>query len=257
MRPTRRARQRAAEVLGVDAEAFTVPQGYADLIGGAPTPTGLAQRLMTGRAVPAVYERWWRPALARAVKGPRGPSMAREVDVVRRLLAIQPGAAVVDVACGPGSYTRALADDAGDDGVVIGLDVSTAMLARAVAGTRRNNVVYARADVTRMQLTRQSVDAVGCFAALHLFADPWAALDLMTDALVVGGRLAVLTTARPRRRVAACSADVAGRASGLRVFDEQELTAALANRGLEVTEQQRFGLLQLVGATRRSGREGR
>ena len=45
--------------------------GYIDLLGAddAPASTGPAQNLMTTGFVPAIYERWWRPALGRAVKG--------------------------------------------------------------------------------------------------------------------------------------------------------------------------------------------
>lgn len=251
MRPSAHARRRAAEVLGVDAGKLSTPPGYLDLVGEESTPTGLAQRLMVGRAVPAVYDRWWRPALARLAKGPSGPSMAQELSLARRVLAPADGATVLDVACGTGAFTRALAGDVGEHGVVVGLDVSATMLARAVAHTRTANVVFVRADVTELALARGRTDGVCCFAALHLFADPWAALDTMTDALAPDGRMAVLTTARPRQRGAAV-AEIAGRAGGLRMFSADELTAALDARGFELTAHQRFGLFQLVGARRRA-----
>lgn len=253
MPPSTRARQRAAEVLGVDADELSAPTGYLDLIDDDPAPTGVAQWLMTSRAVPAIYERWWRPALARLAKGPSGPSMAHELSLARHLLATADGQIVVDVACGTGAFTRALSDDVGEAGVVIGLDASATMLARAVADTHSDNVVFVRADVTELELAPGRVDAVGCFAALHLFADPWAALDTMTGALVPGGRLAVLTTAQPVRGWAAAVARIVCRASGLRLFSVGELAAALDARGFEVTTQRRFGLFQLVGAHRRPG----
>lgn len=245
------ARQRAAEVLGVDAEGVATPWADIDLMGAGPAPTGLAQRLMVSRVVPAVYERWWRPALGRLAKGPSGPSMTQEVRLARRLLAPTGGATVLDVACGTGRFTRALAEDVGHDGVVIGLDVSAPMLARAVAQTRADNVVFARADVTDLELSQGRVDAVCCFAALHLFADPWAALDSMVGALALGGRLVMLASARPPQRGTAAVARLVGRASGLRFFSGEELAEALDARGCDITAQRRFGLLQLVGARRR------
>lgn len=234
----------------MDAEGVATPWADIDLMGAGPEPAGLAQRLMVSRVVPAVYERWWRPALGRLAKGPSGPSMAQEVRLARRLLAPTDGATVLDVACGTGRFTRALADDVGHDGVVIGLDVSAQMLARAVAQTRADNVVFARADITDLELSQGRVDVVCCFAALHLFADPWAALDSMVGALAPGGRLVMLASARPPRRGAAV-AHLVGRASGLRFFSEEDLAEALHTRGCEVTAQRRFGLLQLVGARRR------
>lgn len=247
MHPSESAVQRAAEVVGFDP-APPRPHGYVDLLDAEPAPTGLAQRLMGTRLVPAVYERWWRPALARLVKGPSGPSMAEELRAARRLLAVTEGAVVLDVACGPGNVTRALAADAGAAGTVVGVDVSATMLARAVAATRSDHVVYVRGDVTDLAVGEARVDAVCCFAALHLFADPWAALDTMTRALAPGGRLAILTSVRPRTRPGARAAEMAGALSGMRIFGSEELADALAARGCELTAAQRFGVIQLVAA---------
>lgn len=225
--------------------------GYLDLAAAEyPSATGIAQRLMHSRLVPVVYERWWRPALGRIAKGPRGPSMAEELRLVRRLLSLSPGDTVLDAACGPGNVARALADDVGVTGTVVGVDLSSAMLSRAVADTAADNVVYVRADITELTLRPGSVDAVGCLAALHLFADPEGALDVMARALVPGGRLAVLTTARPTGRVAAGTARLAGRAAGTAVFGADELAGELTDRGLVVTARYRFATMQLLGAHR-------
>ena len=54
-------------VLGLLDPAPTVPDlshGYLDLIGNTPQEwTGVAEWLMGTAAVPAIYQRWWRPAL--------------------------------------------------------------------------------------------------------------------------------------------------------------------------------------------------
>lgn len=207
------------------------------------------------RLLPLVYERWWRPALGRLAKGLRGPSTADEVRLVRRLLDLHPGETVVDLGCGPGNLTRPLAADVTASGTVIGVDLSPAMLARAVADTPDDHVVFVRADAADLTLRPASIDAVCCFAALHLFADPEAALDVMTGALAPEGRLAILTTARPAHRCAARATELAGRASGSSVFGSDELAGKLTRRGLEITEHRTFGTMQLVGARRRV-REG-
>lgn len=226
--------------------------GYLDLVDAeSNAPSGIAQRLMNTRLLPRVYERWWRPALGRLVKGPAGPSMADEVRLLRLTLAPQPGETVLDVACGPGNLTRSLAADVAPHGTVIGVDRSAAMLARAVADTADDHVVFVRADVTDLTPRRGNIDAICCFAALHLFAEPERALDVMADALAPNGRLAILTTARPTNRCVGRAAELAGRASGTYLFGTDELAGHLSRRGLEITEHRTFGTMQLVGARRR------
>ena len=71
---------------------------------------------MITRLVPAIYERYWRPALGRVVKGLTGPGMAEEIRIARLLLGLGEGDTVLDVACGPGNFTREFARAVGPDG---------------------------------------------------------------------------------------------------------------------------------------------
>src|SRR5690349_4500604 len=82
----------------------TSAAGYLDLLGGELPSTGAAQDLMTTRFVPAIYERYWRPGLARVVKGITGPGMAEEIRIARLLLGLGSGDLVLDLACGPGNF---------------------------------------------------------------------------------------------------------------------------------------------------------
>jgi ubiquinone/menaquinone biosynthesis C-methylase UbiE len=207
---------------------------------------------MLTRVVPAVYERWWRPALGRIVKGLRGPTMAGERQQMATLLQLQPGATVLDVACGPGNLTRSLSVEAGSSGLVIGIDASTSMLGRAVQDTDAANVAYVRGDAVELAFRPGSFDAVCCFAALHLFADPWAALDAMTRVLALGGRLAVFTSCLAGPKLVAQVSSVGAALTGMRAFAREELTEALAYRGLETTGHRIAGLTQFVGARRAS-----
>ena len=51
--------------------------GYLDLLEGELESTGATQDLMVTRLVPAIYERYWRPALGRVFKGVTGPGWPR------------------------------------------------------------------------------------------------------------------------------------------------------------------------------------
>ena len=228
-----------------------VRDGYLDLLGDAPpAPTGTAQGLMLTRAVPAIYERWWRPALGRVAKGVMGPGMAEEHRIARLLLGLVPGDGVLDVACGPGNFTRDFAASVGEDGLAVGIDASETMLRRAVADTARAgaaNVAYVRGDAVELPFRDASFDAVCCFAALHLFAEPFLALDHMARVLTPGGRVAIFTSCRTRTAPLRTIDGLLGARSGMRMFEREEIVEALAARGFEDVRQRVSGLTQFVG----------
>jgi SAM-dependent methyltransferase len=191
-------------------KSAAVPDGYLDLLGGAGRRGGRpAQRLMLTRGLPVVYERCWRPAWGRVLMGPLAPGIKGERQIAHELLELGPGDTALDIACGPGNFVRG--------------------------------------DASRLPFREGSFDAVCCFAALHLFDAPLAALDAMERVLAPGGRLAILTSARAPLTPAPVGALV-GAATGLRVFGRDEITGALGERGLEAVQRRISGLAQFVGA---------
>jgi len=225
--------------------------GFLDLIGeGRAVSTGRTQDLMLSRALPVVYERWWRPAWARVVRGVGGLAggMGEEHDVARELLGLHPGDGVLDVACGPGNFTRDFARVVGPDGLAAGIDASSTMLARAVRDTPDDDVAYVRGDAVHLPFRDASFDGVCCFAALHLFADPFEALGHMARVLTPGGRIAIFTSCRTRTAPLRTLDSRVGRQSGMRMFERDEVTEALARLGFVDVDQRAAGLTQFVGA---------
>jgi SAM-dependent methyltransferase len=249
------ALERARELLTPEqAEAATRPgattSGYLDLLGGEDLEsTGATQDLMTTRFVPRIYERYWRPALARTIKGLTGPSMSEEVRIARLLMGLGHGDTVLDIACGPGNFSRRFADVVGSDGLVVGIDASRTMLARGAAELGEagiENVALIRGDATHLPFRDSALDAICCFAALHLFADPFAALDEMRRVLGPRGRIALMTSVR--RAVAPSPLKpLLERASGMRVFEGDEIINALGERGFIGVHQRVAGMVQFVG----------
>jgi len=226
-----------------------VARGYVDLLGEAAEAetTGPAGRLMITRALPVVYERWWRPAWGRVLRGAMAGGMRDEHRIARLLLGLTPGDGVLDVACGPGNFTREFARIVGPGGLAVGIDASATMLARAVADTPEEQVAYVRGDAVALPFRDASFDAVCCFAALHLFADPDAALDHMTRVLTPGGRVAILTSCRLRSAAGRTVNDLAGARSGMRIFGPDEIVDGLQARGYAEVRQRIAGLTQFVG----------
>jgi ubiquinone/menaquinone biosynthesis C-methylase UbiE len=247
------ARRRALDLLKPDARSHAEVSagGYVDVLGAGaePASTGATQDLMLTRVVPAIYERWWRPALGRAFKGLTGPGMEEEMRIARLLLGLSGGHTVLDVACGPGNFTRSFGRAVGDSGLAVGIDSSETMLERGVRDTERHgpgNVALMRGDAANLPFVDDGFDAVCCFAALHLFADPFDALSDMARVLRPGGRVAIMTSVRRQMQLPPLK-PVIERASGMRVFEQQEVVAALQSRGFTDVHQRVSGLVQFVG----------
>lgn len=231
-------------------DAHLVPQGYLDLLGQRdPTGSHPAQRLMVSRALPLVYQRFWRPLGGRLLMGVTGPSTAEEHRMALESLAIAPRDRVLDVACGPGNFSRDFAV-AASEGLVVGVDASESMLAAAVRETEAANVAYVRGDACELPFRDRSFDAVCCFAALYLIESPMRALEEAVRVLAPGGRLALLAScARGPLPAGVLNAATRG-VTGLRFFGREELTGVLAAAGLIDVEQRVTGLAQFVSARR-------
>ena len=247
------ALERARALMVPEASARAEPAtdvGYADLLGDGVPSTGPTQDLMTSRLVPQIYERWWRPALGRVAKGVTGPGMAEEVRIARLLMALSHGDTVLDLACGTGNFSREFSRAVSDSGLVVGVDASRTMLERAARELDRSelgNLALVRASGDGLPFRDDSFDAVCCFAALHLFAEPFAALSELTRVLVPRGRIAIMTSVR-REITLPPLKPLMERTSGIRLFESNEIVAALQMRGFDEIHQRLAGMVQFVGA---------
>ena len=192
----------------------------------------LAQRAMESEAIVRVYEsRLWRrsPIATLAL----GISFDREAELIGRALRLSSGDTLLDLACGPGIYTRPFARRIAP-GLAIGLDLSPAMLRHALASARGAglaNLVLVRGDALRLPFADRRFDAVNCCGALHLFPDADAALHEVHRVLKPGGRFAVAAF----RRRSGPWADLGSalrRQLGIESFTPAELEARIAAAGL-------------------------
>ncbi|MCU1462827.1 MAG: UbiE/COQ5 family methyltransferase [Acidimicrobiales bacterium] len=107
-------------------------------------------------------------------------------------LHVEPGDRVLDVGCGPGTTAIELAERVGPGGVVVGVDISPAMVAaatRRAAAAGVTNVRFVVADAQTETMV-QGFDAAYSRFGVMFFSDPVAAFANIGGALRPGGRLA-------------------------------------------------------------------
>jgi ubiquinone/menaquinone biosynthesis C-methylase UbiE len=128
----------------------------------------------------------------------RGDWHRRYAERLVELAGLRPGWRVVDAGTGTGFAAFAARRVVGRAGRVVGVDISSEMVARARAATSGagpSNVFLARADATQLPLSSGSVDAVICSAAL-LYMPVDAALAEWRRILRPGGLVGFSTMQR-------------------------------------------------------------
>jgi len=114
-----------------------------------------------------------------------------------RLLAAEarPGERVLDVGCGAGATTRALAEAVGADGQATGVDISVPLIEAARA--HASSADYVVADAGTYAFADGAYDLVTSRFGVMFFADPVAAFANLRRATRSGGRLRAITWRAP------------------------------------------------------------
>ena len=232
---TLRASRGEGGMLRCDAcpTAVSTDGGMVELVPDFAARRTLGQALMEWPPVVAIYEsRFWRrsPGAAWLL----GISFDREAECVLAALEPRGTMRVLDLACGSGLYSRAIAQRI-PDGHVVALDLSPPMLAYAIAKARRErlaNVTWVHGDAMHLPLADASVDAVNCCGALHLFPDPTRALAEIQRVLAPDGRFVAAVARKPDGQGAGAglSARLAAR-SGIASWTEAEFQRRLGEAG--------------------------
>lgn len=137
------------------------------------------QRYGWDRAVIA-YEQGWRAQLE--------PAHSLMLDMA----ALRPGDRVLDVACGTGLISFRVAEAVGEQGAVVGTDISGEMVeaARNAARLGIGNATFERSDAEDLPFADVTFDAAVCGLGLMYVPDPLRALCEMRRVLRPGGRAA-------------------------------------------------------------------
>ncbi|HEX2593964.1 MAG TPA: class I SAM-dependent methyltransferase [Rhizomicrobium sp.] len=143
--------------------------------------------------------------------GRGGQKWADQQDVTDRMLgkigeaaltfaAAKPGEKVIDIGCGTGTTTMALADSVGASGQVTGVDVSKPMLgtARERAAKAGKSVAFVEADASVFPFSTE-IDLVFSRFGVMFFDQPAKAFENIHRALKPTGRLAFVCWRAPQQ----------------------------------------------------------
>lgn len=134
----------------------------------------------------------------------RGEEKARNTGL--RELAVEVGEAVLEVGCGTGSSMKALAESVGEDGEVVGIDLSTGMLDITQKRMRKvklsDRVELACGDGVNLPFKEASFNAVFMSFTLELFDTPEIPLVLSECKRVLrnDGRLSVVSMSKSKTK---------------------------------------------------------
>jgi len=116
--------------------------------------------------------------------------------------AVQPGWSLLDVACGKGAVAIPAARQVGENGRVVGIDLSPVMLVEATVEVNRlglNNLDLVPMDAETLAFPDHSFDGVLCGLSIFFFPDHATALAQCHRVLKAGGRIGLTTFAQNRK----------------------------------------------------------
>jgi SAM-dependent methyltransferase len=185
-----------------------------------------------------------RDEFARQAAGFSASPVITDQAQVERLVTATGGTAqgrVLDVACGPGIVTVALAAIARE---VVAFDLTPAMLVKAqerCAKVGRTNVQFREGSATALPFDDASFDAVVTRLSLHHFDEPQTVLTEMQRVLKPGGTLAVadvVSAEDPEKAALQNAIETLRDPSHVRMLPASELIALMSGPGLSVTREE-------------------
>lgn len=173
--------------------------GILDMLGGGGQRLTPAQKALQAATLARAYA-WTRDPMTFFVAG---YTFRREVQQMEEALELRAGDTVLDVACGHGNFTAAIARRAAP-GLVLGLDISRPMLEQAARRMHReglDNVLFIRGDVHNLPFRSGTIAKVNCSGGFCQFPDLDGAIDNIHRVLSPGGRLSGSCFARSRGNI--------------------------------------------------------
>ena len=177
-------------------QSFPFRAGILEMLGGGAQQLTLAQKSLQASTLAKAYA-WTRDPMTLLVAG---HTFGREVQRMEEALDLGAGDTVLDVACGHGNFTAAIARRV-SPGLVLALDISRPMLQQAASRMLRQglrNVVLIRGDVHNLPFGTGAIPKINCSGGFCQFPELDRAIDNIHRVLSPGGRFSGSCFARSR-----------------------------------------------------------
>ena len=210
-------------------------EGYLDLLPDYEEPITPIQHVLQFKPAIMLYDNIWRPA-GYFLTSER--SFSRDLDRITKLMAPERHRLVLDLACGPGNFTRCVAQ-CGERIQVIGIDLARQMLKRAghlTADAEYPNVRYVRGSALSLPFRSGVFDGVICCGALQLFTDYDQSLAEVSRVLKAGGEFVCQTVVGPKPTP--LWLQMADRLMKFGHFKIDELKRQLNHHGLDILDEE-------------------
>jgi arsenite methyltransferase len=119
--------------------------------------------------------------------------IAQRLETIRQLK-LSSGERVLDIGCGPGFLCEEIAEIVGPRGAVVGIDVSTDLIARCNGRKRSQWLSYAVCDATKIDQGDASFDVVVCVQVAEYVPDVGRVFSEAFRVLKPGGRTVFVAT---------------------------------------------------------------
>lgn len=228
--------------------SYRTSEGQADFVPAATPDPGIAAVRFQDPLIASRYETCRRPAFLRIMGGNWHGELTYEDEVAYFQARVKAeGGPALDLACGAGSLTQAIASAVGVRNV-IGLDLSQPLLEQCRA--KVPGIVAVRGTALALPFRNGSLSTVNCWNSLQQLGSPPRVLAEVSRCLRPGGRFTLLTYRPAREPLARYFQRRAEAAHGVTTFAESELRAWLTTAGLEVVDLGGPGSFVLATAQR-------
>jgi len=232
---------------------YPVVDGVVEFLPSNSVEKGRGQKLMESEKMVKIYEsKWWRGS--KLFTPFLKISIDDEIALIKRIVKAGPADRVLDLACGPGVFTRPFAIESSDR-EVIGFDLSWPMLRYANTKAKKfgiENIVFMHGDAHYLPLKDSSIDVANCCGAMHIFKNIRQVLGELHRVIRPNGRFSAALCLRSSNPFNRLKASLDEKFWGIHYFREEECKKLLDEAGFEPTVYHAKGIWMIAGGVCRA-----